>query len=1156
MIKLVDWIGGSKSPLISWFAGFLGVAHVFASPKYDALSEEELSLEYLEAALGGRREVIAETFAELAHVCRLMGHVEQALPFYERAVLIRKELFSKEDAGLGNVFLKMGVCYETLGKSEKAFYCFEQARRIWEMTPEETESDLGSAYYNIASMHHKSNKFNDAIHAYHRALEIFTLSLPESHEDVASTMNSLAVVYKKLDKLDDALELYQRALSMREQQSSPSEKEIGGLLANIAELHGKQGRYTLAYPLCERALTIFEKINGPQSLEVALVLSNRGSLERDLENFAQALKTGERVLQIRQALLGPDHPEVGDAIASIAHTYYRMGVIPKAVTLCEKGFIIQKRFYGAEHFNVCPARHNLALMYHHSMKFKQALSLYSENVTVMRKHLGLTHSDIALTLSNLGNVYADMGDFERALSYFQQALDMSNAVFGEYHMAVGRPLLNLGLAYARKGDHQRALEYYKRALHIFETLSGSENIHVAQVLNNMGALCHEQKQGDHGEGYFRRSLAIRESILGPVHSDTAESLGNLSLCLQARRQFDEALSMCERAIDIKRQALGVEHIEVGELENNLAGINLALGNADQALAHCKNAIQIEKGYIKAVFNSVVSEKQKLACVRAAEKTLRRTLAVVNRHFKCNVEEITHGLEWVLERKGIVLRTQGHLHRTATHKGLDAEVRDDWERRQELLRELSLLSLSTPDALNLHVDSYKRRVASLSHDIEELEARLFSRGDRILRDTSRPMVDEVTRRLPQHAALVEFVKVDSFDWMRAGIGTPDYYVAFVLLSDGSLSLVDIGEGIDIEHSIESVRETLQDELETCFQEEPNRHTLEKRHQKVSAALRKLHAKLWAPIEKQLVQTTQILISPDGDLSVVPFAALINDNGELLLQNYTIAYLSSGQDLLAQASPSLLQQPDLLALSNPDFGGLGNPRPPFPPLPKTQEEVEKIQALFPATAQICSLTAREATKSLFQRAIQEKGAPRVLHLATHAYFRNNQDLDPQGHDGTDSYQDPLLRSGLVFAGANEDYSREAMDTQDDSCLLTALEVTGINLHGCDLAVLSGCNTGFGKVHNGEGVLGLRRAFILAGVKNVMMSLWLASDEDTAAQMVTFYRCLSNASPAQALRIAQLQSIKALEEEVGFAPVSLWAPFIVQGGTSFETWKHGNL
>jgi CHAT domain-containing protein len=143
--------------------------------------------------------------------------------------------------------------------------------------------------------------------------------------------------------------------------------------------------------------------------------------------------------------------------------------------------------------------------------------------------------------------------------------------------------------------------------------------------------------------------------------------------------------------------------------------------------------------------------------------------------------------------------------------------------------------------------------------------------------------------------------------------------------------------------------------------------------------------------------------------------------------------------------------------------------------------------------------------------------------------------------------MVRSGLAFAGANH----AASVTRGDDGILTALEVTGLDLHATDLVVLSACETALGRVTVGQGVYGLRRAFVLAGARSLVMSLWQVNDKITRDLMERFYRAYAGGQTApEALRAAQLETIEFLRARTsgvagagGVAPVNLWAPFMLQ-------------
>jgi CHAT domain-containing protein len=293
-----------------------------------------------------------------------------------------------------------------------------------------------------------------------------------------------------------------------------------------------------------------------------------------------------------------------------------------------------------------------------------------------------------------------------------------------------------------------------------------------------------------------------------------------------------------------------------------------------------------------------------------------------------------------------------------------------------------------------------------------------------------------------------------------------------------------------------------------------------------------------------------------------------DGHYLIESRQISYVTSGRDL-AKGDLGIKPESELYLAANPQFDlrvqvsavvaeTSGTTRSAgfamnFTPLPGTAKEAEQIPAYLKGKQTV--LTGTQAT----EESVLSAKRPRVMHLSTHGFFLADQAVAAQGTRGAEGikvqqdamgksahalpsgYENPLVRSGLAFAGAN--HAREAQGGRDG--LLTALEVSGMDLHGTDLVTLSACETGRGEVKTGEGVFGLRRAFALAGTAHLMMSLWPVSDDVTAQQMQSFYRLYGKkATPAAALRQAQLATIAELRSKSGQAEPALWAPFIVQG------------
>ena len=170
-----------------------------------------------------------------------------------------------------------------------------------------------------------------------------------------------------------------------------------------------------------------------------------------------------------------------------------------------------------------------------------------------------------------------------------------------------------------------------------------------------------------------------------------------------------------------------------------------------------------------------------------------------------------------------------------------------------------------------------------------------------------------------------------------------------------------------------------------------------------------------------------------------------------------------------------------------------------------------------------------------------APRVLNLATHGYFGDDTDDSPD-----EIPENPLLRSGLALAGANRlTRSVGAVDAKGEDGVLTAFEVSGLNLFGTELVVLSACETGVGKGRTGEGVYGMPRGFQQAGAESIIMSLWKVPDKETSELLRNFYmNWLGGQSKQEALRHAALKILNDCRDTYGTANPLLWGGFILTG------------
>jgi CHAT domain-containing protein len=445
-------------------------------------------------------------------------------------------------------------------------------------------------------------------------------------------------------------------------------------------------------------------------------------------------------------------------------------------------------------------------------------------------------------------------------------------------------------------------------------------------------------------------------------------------------------------------------------------------------------------------------------------------------------------------------------------------------------QLAALLFREPEELS--PGQYRTQVEALRTEAERLE-NILGQSSVEFRVESEPVtIAAVQPWIPKEAALVELVLYKPFNpkatkpdekW-----GTPRY-AAYILHRSGDIKWVDLGEAEPINRAVADFREALQSSSSD-----------------IQPVARALDAKLMQPIRKLLGNTRTILLSPDSQLNLIPFAALVDENNNYLVENYSITYLTSGSDLLKLQTDAPSRQAPVL-LANPDYANPGNPETvqiastspstdvttsrgsnnsrsvdfaqlKFAPLEGTKLEADTIAPLL---SNVTVLTQSQATENT----LKQLQAPNILHVATHGFFLQDVECvpasDARGGFSTpativpeyvgdrkqvcrptpSNTENPLLRSGLALAGFNPRTSG------NEDGVLTALEAAGLNLYGTQLVVLSACETGLGDVNNGEGVYGLRRAFVTAGAESQLMSLWKVDDYGTSELMSLYYKRLQN-------------------------------------------------
>ncbi len=931
-------------------------------------------------------------------------------------------------------------------------------------------------------------------------------------------------------KYGEALPHARRALAGSRAAVGDGHPRSAGALALVVRLLWQLGDYEAALPLARDAVKLSRRVWGDLHPNHATCLAELRNALHSLGADTEAIRQHRRGLAIIGQAYGEWHVEYGVRLGSVAYLLGQTGDHRAAIPLAARGLEVIRATAGEKHTHHASALSVLADLHADRGDFQAALPPMKRSVAIRKEVQGGRHPEYAASLNALAVMHNDMGDREGAVALFRRALEIYRATLGRKHPHSVTALHNLGSVLFLMRQYDEATTLVREALKIRKEMHGEKHPDYVHALNTLASL--HQAKGEHRDALalFRRiEKAMSESgARGIAH---AHSLHHLALQLKLMGRPREALPLYEKALGIIRAAHGPRHPFYAETLRNIAVLHQDNDAPAEARKLAEQALEITLARQRDSA-AVQSDRQQLAAADDARHALDVRLALPDA--TGSPSAAAHALAW----KGTVLLRQQE-RRLFLRLTADAQTQAAAERLRSATRRLAALRLS-PAATGLD---------ELGREQEEAQAELsrLSADFRAARVKERLTPETLAKALPEGAVLVDFL----FHWAGGIKDRPDAVArgerrlsAYVHRRGAAPARLDLGAASAIESAASKWRADLI-----------------ARRAGGGAVLRRL---LWAPLERHLADAKVILISPDGVLGTVPFAALPGRKaGSYLIEDVAVAVVPVPRaipDMLTPVKkedrlpPSLLVVGDLrydpaaedARPSGPDSRGA--PRPEglkFPPLRATRGEIAAVKAAFADLplfkgGVVTDLRAGRATKPAVREAL---GKVRYAHLATHGFFSPAQGA-----------WHPLLLSGLALSGAN----RRPGEGEEDG-ILTALEVSEMDLSRLELAVLSACETGLGKEAGGEGLLGLQRAFQVAGARSVVSSLWKVDDRATQQLMTDFYAAAWDTekviSRAEALRQAQLVMLREgvkrgtvgeLEAEKGTrrAPPYYWAGFALSG------------
>jgi CHAT domain-containing protein/Tfp pilus assembly protein PilF len=873
------------------------------------------------------------------------------------------------------------------------------------------------------------------------------------------------------------------------------------------------GKYNDALKSANEAVRLAVQAAKPDDAFLAQVLANLGWAQSSSGDFAGAEKSFERSLAAIQLAPGQREPQRAFALNGLGLLYARKEEYAKAEELLQQSLEMYRKLYGDDHPKVASCIEDIAVTRGSRGEHQRALVDIKRAIAIDELALEPNDPAIIRMLGDLAGIYIGLGEYDAAQPVLERELALAEKTMGSSHPSVVGPLLSLGRIARKKKDFPKALDYDWRAENISEQTFGPHHPSTGGLLNNIGNVYDSQGDSSRALEAFQRAYNILQDSLGPYHERTLLPLANMA---RVYVRMGDTLQAIEC---LKRENEGVERT---------IALNLIVASEHERLAY------IDK------YSDVVSQIISMSVQSAPRDKNARDLAALV----------------VLQRKG---RVQDAMSDSMVTLRSHLRAEDQTVLDQLSMTATTLAKLSLGSAAGTSVDEHRRQIASLEEQRESLEIEIGRRSRGYYERSDHVTLNEVRAAIPSDAVLIEFAIYRPYGAKAADIelnGEPRY-IAYVISSDREVGWKDLGREQEIDDAVRGFRQALRNPRNAGARE----------------LARSLDERIFRPVRELIGAAQHWIISPDGQLNFVPFESLVDEHGHFLLENHSISYVTTGRDLLrmnisrpSQSSPVFVANPlfgeTIQAKSQSETTTFASARGSnshrsitigddpsslyFAPLSGTAEEATQLRVLFPNARILIGSQASKAD-------LKQVNAPEILHIATHGFFLNDeQRTETPGKTASssngnrniqagDRIENPLLRSGLALAGANLD-----KDGQDNG-ILTALEASSLNLWGTKLVTLSACDTAVGEVKNGEGVYGLRRAFVLAGAQSIVTSLWSISDYTTRQLMTDYYRGLRNGQGrGEALRRAQLAMLKRKGREHPF----YWASFI-----QFGDWRSLN-
>lgn len=968
------------------------------------------------------------------------------------------------------------------GQFEVAIPFLERSMRLYEEINDRHR--WGSSLLNLGTSYHSLGDYQKAIEYYQQSLEIrreIDITEEYSQENrhrIAISFMGLGITYLSLGDYQKAIENYKQSLQIF--------KEIGdrdGIaisLESMGSVYGSFGYHKKAIEYYKKSLEIYQNF-GDQD-DIANSLKNIGNSWESLGDYQKAIAFHRQSLEIYHKIENDNG--VAISLGNLANAYWYLAEYQQALHLYKQSLEIF--IETGKRDGIAGSIMGLGNAYNSIREYHKALELYQQSLEVYQE-IGYRQG-VATCSTNMGNTYRYLGNYQKAAELYQQSLEISRAI--GYRRGVANSIMGLGLVLDSQGEPQKAIKLYQQSLTISQDinyLNGKINSY-----NNIGNSYLKLGEYKKAIEFHKKSLEIKQKISDV--QGVADSLNNLGNSYYGMEDYQRAIEFYQKSLSVFQNI--VDRQGIGNSLNNLGLAYRSLENLSESERVLKESIQVKEtlrvglsdpnkisifdtqlNTYKILQNVLIRQNKTIEALEIADRSRSRALIdeIVKRTSDPDSENLVVPPLTLSEIKETARQNNAHL---VVYSIIEDEF-DTPETAREIKESELYIWVVTPDGeINFRSVDLKPLWQQQDKTIPEIvQNTLYSiaTGD---------WYRGGERRLPQVG-----------DWVRLkGDEDPEIAPSRIIEIDPETQTIIVTNstyGWDGEEK--PISDIVSYETSSVAHHE---------------GLQQLHQLLIEPIADLLPQkeSDRIIFIPEDSLLYVPWAALQDSRGNVLIQKHTISTAPSIQVLAVTPQNPLgnLTETDALIVGNPIMPKvvttIGEPPEQLGDLPGSEREAQTIAQLLKTEA----ILGENATEVAV---IEQMPRANIIHLATHGLIG---DFTGGGIPGAIALSaDPAASNPDIWGS----------DVGDG--LLMAQEIFDLKLRA-NLVVLSACDTGRGRL-TGDGVVGLSRSLMTAGASTVMVTLWKVDDEKTVALMSEFYRQLQrDPDKAKALRNAMLMML----------------------------------